>query len=99
MFTRENVIKSNWYRARLLKKQSREVALWQKNVEYLQQFLSRPGYELEAKRLDVEARLIEAQEELKRVASDAYLESLVGTLGADPIHDGYVMVDSTDVKV
>ncbi len=100
MFTRENLIKSNWYRARLLKKQSREVSLWQRNVEYLEQFLTRPGYGVEAKRLNVEARLAEAHDELKRVSSDAFVASLVGTLGADPIHDGYVIVDSaTDIKV
>ncbi len=100
MFTRESLIKSNWYRARLLKKQAREISLWQRNVEYLEQFLMRPGYGVEAKRLNVEARLAEAKEEVKRVSSDAYVASLVGTLGADPIHDGYVIVDSaTDIKV
>lgn len=98
MFTRESLIKSNWYRQRLLKKQSREVALWKKNVAYLEDFLQRPGYEIEAKRLNVEARLVEAREELKYVGSDAYVESLVGTLGADPIHDGYEMVGAADVK-
>jgi hypothetical protein len=93
MFTREALLSSQWYNARLLKKQGREMDLWKRNVSYLQDFLNRPGYEAEAKRLDIEERLQEAQEELKRVSSDEYLASLVGTLGADPIHDGYVFVD------
>ena len=99
MFTREALISSKWYQARLLKKQSREVSLWERNVSYLEAFLTRPGYDIEAKRLNVKARLEEAKAELTRVGSDAYLQSLVGTLGADPIHDGYVMVDSaTDIQ-
>ena len=99
MFTREALISSKWYQARLLKKQSLEVALWKKHVSYLESFLNRPGYDVEAKRLNVIAKLEEAKEELKRVGSAAYVESLMGTLGADPIHDGYVMVDSaTDIQ-
>lgn len=93
MFTRETLLNSRWYKARLLKKQCRDVALWKRNIAYLEKFLSRPGYKVESERLDVNARLSDAKKELERVSSDAYVESLVGTLGADPIHDGYVLVD------
>jgi len=93
MFTREALIKSNWYRARLFKKQTREVALQKKNVASLEAFLSRPGYEVEAERLNIPNRLEEARKELAFVSSPEYIEKLVGTLGADPIHDGYVMVE------
>lgn len=99
MFTRENLISSNWYKARLLKKQARDTSLWERNVAYLEAFMSRPGYDVEAKRLNIEKRLVDAKEELKRVQSDAYVQSLVGTLGADPIHDGYVMnASGTDIE-
>jgi phosphoenolpyruvate carboxykinase (diphosphate) len=94
MFTRDALVNSKWYKARLLKKQRREIGLWQKNVEYLEGFLVRPGYDVEAKRLKVKERLEEAKNELIRVQGNAYLESLVGTLGADLIHDGYVMAAS-----
>jgi phosphoenolpyruvate carboxykinase (diphosphate) len=96
MFTREALLQSNWYQARLAKKQMRDITLGQKNVAYLEEFLARPGYAKEAQRLGIAARLDEAGNQLDYVKSSKYLASLVGTLGADPIHDGYVMVDTTD---
>jgi hypothetical protein len=93
MFTREALIKSKWYHARLVKKQSRDVRLWKQHVDYLEAFMSRPGYEIEASRLNISKRLEEASKELAYVSSSEYLAKLVGTLGADPIHDGYVMVE------
>jgi hypothetical protein len=102
MFTRESLLKSKWYRNRLIKKQTREITLWNQHVEYLKSFLSRPGYETEAERLDIAGKLQQAYKEIEYVGSEKYVESLVGTLGADPIHDGYVMVErdglATDVK-
>jgi len=94
MFTREALINSKWYKARLVKKQTREIGFWKKNVDYLESFMRRPGYDNEAKRLNIEEKLEQAKAELKYVASDEYVQSLVGTLGADPIHDGYVMADN-----
>jgi hypothetical protein len=93
MFTREYLVNSNWYRARLVKKQNREVALCKRNVSYLEKFMNQPGYEFEAGRLDIPNRWAAARKELEYVNSDKYLESLVGTLGADPIHDGYEMAE------
>jgi len=96
MFTRENLLQSSWYRARLVKKQTREVALWKQHVAYLETFLGRPGYDREASRLNIPQRLLDARRELSYVSSPEYLESLVGTLGADPLHDGYQMVDPAE---
>lgn len=93
MFTRDALINSRWYRARLIKRQKREVALWKRNIAYLEKFMARPGYGNESARLDVNARLEETKKELTYVSSDAYVESLVGTIGADVIHDGYVLQD------
>jgi len=93
MFTRENLINSKWYKARLTKKQKRESGLWKQNVEYLTDFLGRPGYNHTAQKLNIAEKLEEAKKELEFVNSDAYLQQLVGTLGADPIHDGYKMVE------
>jgi phosphoenolpyruvate carboxykinase (diphosphate) len=94
MFTRDALINSKWYKARLVKKQKRDIGLWQKNIEYLEAFLSRPGYDVEAQRLNIQAKFEEAKKELAYVQTDAYIQSLVGTLGADPIHDGYVLANS-----
>jgi len=93
MFTRDALINSKWYKARLAKKQKREVALWKQNVEYLTAFLGRPGYNDTAKKLTIADKLDQAKKELEFVGSDAYIQQLVGTLGADPIHDGYNLVN------
>lgn len=94
MFTRESLIQSNWYRDRLLKKQRREINLWHQHINYLEGFLNRPGYAEKASRLSISMRLDQARKQLEHVKSHAYVESLVGTLGADPIHDGYQMAKS-----
>ncbi|AMV20939.1 hypothetical protein [Planctomyces sp. SH-PL14] len=76
MFTKENVLKSDWYQARLTAKQRQEVALWSRKVDYLRQKiadgLARPS--------DLE----NAQTELQRVSSPAFLQDLIGTLGRQP---------------
>ncbi len=89
LFTRESLLSSKWYNDRLLKKQSIDIALWTRHVQYLEEFMSRPGYDVEALRLNISSRLAAAKHELERVRSEAYVRSLVGTIGADAIHDGY----------
>jgi hypothetical protein len=58
---------------------------------------------VEANRLSIFNRLEEAKKQLEYVGSDKYIQSLVGTLGADPIHDGYDLVQvngiATDIKL
>lgn len=93
MFTKEAMLKSNWYKARLAKKQKRDIELWKRHVQYLESFLSKDGYELEAERLNIPSKLEEARKELADVSKPEYLTSLVGTLGADPIHDGYDLAE------
>ena len=90
MFTREAVLKSDWYNKRLVTKQQRDIVLWMRNIKALEDFLGRPGYQLEATRLGIHQRLMDAEKELARVSSDSYLKELVGTLGADPIVDDEV---------
>lgn len=85
MFTREALLGSDWYKARLLIKQEREVELWTRHVTELENFINRLGYAAEARRLRINERLECARIELERVASAAYLDELQGTLGADPI--------------
>ena len=87
MFTREAVLKSDWYKKRLVTKQQRDIVLGMRNIKALEDFLGRPGYQVEATRLGIHQRLVDAQRELARVSSESYLDELVGTLGADPIVD------------
>ena len=90
MFTRNAVIKSDWYKKRLVTKQQRDIVLGMRNIKALEDFLGRPGYQVEAARLGIHQRLVDAERELARVSSDSYLDDLVGTLGADPIVDDEV---------
>ena len=86
LFTREALLASEWYRERLVIKQKRDVALWQRHVRSLTAFLARAGHRDEAERLGIAGRLAHARAELERVSGAAYPDSLVGTIGADPVH-------------
>jgi phosphoenolpyruvate carboxykinase (diphosphate) len=85
MFTRDYLLKSDWYKQRLKTKQSRDVQLWKRHVNYLDQFLANPGNQEEAERLDIAQRREKAAAELTNVSSDYYLTRLTGALGADPL--------------
>ncbi|MCA9051167.1 MAG: hypothetical protein KDA89_20665, partial [Planctomycetaceae bacterium] len=83
MFTLEAMLGSEWYAERLKTRRQRDQQLWQRHVMSLQQFLTQPEYELDARRLNLAARLEYAQNQLERVSSPGYLKQLHGCLGAD----------------
>ncbi|MEJ1378406.1 MAG: hypothetical protein RPU32_10605 [Candidatus Sedimenticola sp. (ex Thyasira tokunagai)] len=85
MFTRDYLLASDWYAQRLEIKQQRETLLWQRHCDYLQTFLERPGYSDAAEKLGIQERVDSARQRLGYVQSSDYLNSLVGTLGADPL--------------
>jgi hypothetical protein len=86
LFTRESLLASDWYRDRLVVKQQRDVALWERHVRSLTEFLSRAGHRDEAERLGIAGRLERARAELDRVSAPEYMTALAGTIGADPVH-------------
>lgn len=86
LFTREALLASDWYHERLAIKQQRDVALWERHARSLTQFLARAGHRDEAVRLGIAKRLEHARAELERVSAPEYVSSLVGTIGADPLH-------------
>lgn len=85
LFTRDALLASDWYAARLKAKQEVDRALWKRHVEYLDKFLKRPSHASEAVRLGIAHRLVRARKMLDNVESSAYLDKLKGTLGAEPI--------------
>jgi hypothetical protein len=85
LFTRENLLASDWYAARLAAKQKVDRALWKRHVEYLNNFLRRPNYADVAESLGIASRLTQARKTLEAVESPDYLKKLAGTLGAEPI--------------
>jgi hypothetical protein len=86
LFTRESLLASDWYKERLLVKQTRDIELWRRHVRYLGEFLGQAGHSDEAQRLGIPRRLERARAELERVSGPDYLEALQGTIGADPVH-------------
>jgi hypothetical protein len=85
MFTRDSLLASDWYLERLKTKQRRDIALWTRNIAYLQTFTTRSSHVDVAEKLDIQGRLVTARSKLKQVSDNAYLHSLRGTIGADPM--------------
>jgi hypothetical protein len=85
LFTREFLLASDWYAARLAAKQNVDRRLWKRHVEYLNAFLRKPSHEDVAANLGVAERLTRARKMLEEVESPAYLEKLSGTIGAEPV--------------
>jgi hypothetical protein len=86
MFTREATLASEWYQERLHVKQQRDIALWRRHLAALKK--SRTSG-IPAGGIDIDARLDEAQAHLDRVSAPSYLNELVGTIGADPLHGSH----------
>jgi len=85
LFTKDYLLASNWYRERLRTKQRREINLCERNILSLETFLARTGYDDVFESLDIRQRLEQARQRLAAVQEEAYVDSLVGTLGADPL--------------
>lgn len=87
-FTRESVINSDWYRKRLRLKQQKEVAFYTDRIEYLNQFIAEAHNSVFLGELKISERLEKAKQMLEYCGSEAYFESLIGTIGADPLFRG-----------
>ncbi len=84
MFTRESVLASDWYAARLVAKQQGAVTRAANGLAAIEKFVATPGNEEPSARLDMPARIEFARSELERVSSPDYLAALRGTLGLQP---------------
>lgn len=84
-FEREYVINSDWYKERLKIKQQKDVAFHKNQLEYLQNFVSNQENVLLVKEMNIHDRIKKVKNMLAHAESDAYLEELKGTIGADPL--------------
>ena len=85
LFTRESVIQSDWYKERLKIRQERELTLLKRHVNTLNTALAdRAHSPAELKQFDEKFAWVNQQ--IQFCSSQDYLKSLVGTLGADPLH-------------
>jgi hypothetical protein len=83
LFKKDTVLASEWYKARLINKQRTDVDLLQKKITNLEVFIANPVNRSVIQSFHYDTRLQEAKDALEHVLSNAYLASLVGTLGSD----------------
>lgn len=84
LFTRESLLRSDWYKARIEHQQRLDVAGWNDRVRYLREFIDKHENRPHALRLGLDKRLEHAQRMLDKVSSPAWRDRLVGTIGVDP---------------
>ncbi|NLX27896.1 MAG: hypothetical protein GXY59_02885 [Bacteroidales bacterium] len=84
LFTRENLLASDWYHERLLNKQLSDIALFQKHIKYLKNYLVTSLNMDEQAEMEIHEKVKTAEERLKYLKSTDYLKSLEGHLGLDP---------------
>lgn len=85
LFTREALLSSAWYQERLTIKQQRDISLWQNHINYLDSMLNDSTHSSSLADMQLQKRQLQAKEKLEKIKQPAYLQSLVGTLGADPL--------------
>ena len=81
LFTRESVLASDWYAARLDAKQAEDLRLAHEGIERLREYIDRPDAVSTAERIGLPQRLADLEETAQRIASEEYRASLVGTVG------------------
>ena len=84
LFDREEMLKSDWYAARLEAKRKIDAATWETHARYLEKFLRRASYSDVAMKLDIRGRYERVVESARLAKAPAYAEGLRGTLGGEP---------------
>ena len=84
LFTREALLASDWYRERLVTKQARDIALWERHRDYLETHLKEHHNADRSIQEAVRNRQQIVASELVRLRRPEYLKELHGTLGAEP---------------
>ncbi|EMI19968.1 hypothetical protein RMSM_03106 [Rhodopirellula maiorica SM1] len=85
LFTRESLLKSDWYAARLKKKQIRDIDHWKAFEARLQTMIEHSKQNDSMLDLELSERLAYAAEMRSHAESSSYMDELVGTIGADPM--------------
>ncbi len=88
MFDRDYLLQSQWYKDRLKLKQEKDIKLWERHIAYLENFMNDEVNKSVADQLELQVKLDNARKELEKVSQPEYLDSLVGTIGADPLFKG-----------
>ena len=91
MWTRENIIKSDWYMERLKCFQTKEVDRLQRGLEYMENFIKGPdstpgdwkGKQI-VEDLKIHDRISSTKAQISTVKKPEFIQHLVGSLGVDP---------------
>ncbi|MFD0990206.1 hypothetical protein ACFQ1R_08870 [Mariniflexile jejuense] len=84
-FDRDYVINSDWYNERLKLKQQKDIRFYESQITYLENFISNPNNDMLVLEMNIEDRLKSVKTLYNEAKSEAYLNSLIGTIGADPL--------------
>jgi phosphoenolpyruvate carboxykinase (diphosphate) len=84
LFTRETLLASPWYGARLDAKREVDRRLWSRHELYLSEYTNSDLHGEVANRMDLQSRLQDARDRLKMLDAQDYLDRIQGTLGVDP---------------
>ena len=66
-------------------KQQKDISFYQTQVNYLEDFINNPDNITLVAEMHIKDRLKSVKALHEKVKSDNYLDSLVGTIGADPL--------------
>lgn len=88
LFDRDYVLAAPWYHNRLVIKQQRDLDQANRQLEYLTGFKAKPENRSCTGDLKIDYKIAKLKERISYLRSDDYLESLVGTIGADPLYRG-----------
>ncbi len=85
-FNRDYVLKSDWYKERLVLKQQKDIRFYDSQISYLEDFIANPNNRFLVAEMKIKDRLESVKQLYKQVKSESYLNSLIGTIGADPLY-------------
>ncbi|TDD97099.1 hypothetical protein E0F76_09985 [Flavobacterium cellulosilyticum] len=85
-FDRDHIINSDWYKERLKLKQQKDIRFYANQISYLEKFISNPLNAVSVIEMDLNTGLQNVVTLLAVASSPEYIESLVGTIGADPLY-------------
>ncbi len=84
LFTREHLLASDWYRARLEAQQRRDARHWANQTRYLEKLLARDNYADVTEQLGLRDRLAFTHAAAAAARHPDYIAGLTGTLGVEP---------------
>jgi hypothetical protein len=83
LFTKEYLFASGWYQERLEEKQRKDIILWQRHLESIENYAQQTHSLNGSNPINTQELLSIAQEKLAVVSASDYLIFLQGTIGAD----------------